>query len=214
MRAEDIRDQESLKAWLETQPRGASVAIAYRAAMRVFPIWGAAINEQWHLDLDASMLIAFRTGLFTATSHGAEPLSETLLGNSISIGFSLARASWSASDRGSGWAKSEDEAFRATSHAVLSASSAARTVSVIDLSQDEIGAAELAARAVSYAADAAYSVTSSEPDKARASHQDIWRRTKSDAKLIEKGSNPSLYPLWEGVLVGWILDKKSKCSRI
>ncbi|MEX0283119.1 MAG: hypothetical protein AB3N23_00760 [Paracoccaceae bacterium] len=34
-----VTDEESLRAWLETQPQEVSVAIAIRAATRVFPLW-------------------------------------------------------------------------------------------------------------------------------------------------------------------------------
>ncbi len=38
-KARDIRDEDSLKAWLETQPREVSALIASRAALRVMPVW-------------------------------------------------------------------------------------------------------------------------------------------------------------------------------
>jgi len=43
MDASDIKDEASLKAWLETQTRAVAVTIAHRAAMRVLPAyWDAA----------------------------------------------------------------------------------------------------------------------------------------------------------------------------
>jgi hypothetical protein len=45
----EIRDEASLEAWLKGRPRGDAQIIAFRAAARVFPLWGSAMKEKWAL---------------------------------------------------------------------------------------------------------------------------------------------------------------------
>lgn len=54
MRAEDITDEKSLRAWLETRPRADAVAIAHRAAMRMFPLW-AILDQRLKDNFDLSV---------------------------------------------------------------------------------------------------------------------------------------------------------------
>jgi hypothetical protein len=43
----EITDEASLEAWLKTRPRRDAEIIAFRAAARVFPLWGRAMEEEW-----------------------------------------------------------------------------------------------------------------------------------------------------------------------
>ncbi|VVT19829.1 conserved hypothetical protein [Roseovarius sp. EC-HK134] len=56
-----IRDQASLKEWLEDQPREVAVWIASRAAARVLPIWWEAVlSEDWANEANLTVLPALR----------------------------------------------------------------------------------------------------------------------------------------------------------
>ncbi|BBU57359.1 hypothetical protein KU6B_36240 [Mameliella alba] len=67
MKAEEIKDRETLEAWLRERPRRDAVVIAHRAALRVLPIWGAAMGEDWAWQEGISFLPALRGGLVTST---------------------------------------------------------------------------------------------------------------------------------------------------
>jgi hypothetical protein len=43
----EITDEASLEAWLKTRPSEDAEIIAFRAAARVFPLWGRAMEEEW-----------------------------------------------------------------------------------------------------------------------------------------------------------------------
>jgi len=68
----DIKDRESLKAWLEDQPREVSVWIAFRAAARVLPLWwDAVLREEWARDLDVTALPVLRITLISVVAATA-----------------------------------------------------------------------------------------------------------------------------------------------
>ena len=60
MDIDDIKDRESLEAWLKTRPREDAVAIAHRAALRVFPLFGRAMGEDLARKYEFSCLLIFR----------------------------------------------------------------------------------------------------------------------------------------------------------
>ncbi|WP_297768388.1 hypothetical protein, partial [uncultured Roseovarius sp.] len=54
----DIKDRESLEAWLKDQPRESAVWIAFRAAARVLPVWwDAVLTEEWARERDLTALL-------------------------------------------------------------------------------------------------------------------------------------------------------------
>ncbi|MGR3547401.1 MAG: hypothetical protein ACU0CB_02750 [Roseovarius sp.] len=64
-----IRDQASLKEWLEDQPREVAVWIASRAAARVLPIWWQAVlTEDWANEANLTVLPALRRLLTSSVS--------------------------------------------------------------------------------------------------------------------------------------------------
>lgn len=56
----EIRDRESLEAWLKTRPREDAVTIAHRAAMRVAPLWVAAMGHDAVLKADVTGVTILR----------------------------------------------------------------------------------------------------------------------------------------------------------
>ena len=65
----DIRDQESLEAWLEDQPREVAVWIASRAAARVMPVWwDAVLTEDWARERDLTALPVSRSVLISSVA--------------------------------------------------------------------------------------------------------------------------------------------------
>ena len=65
----DIRDETSLEAWLENQPRKVAVRIASRAAQRVLPLlWSAILAENWGRRGDLTALAALRSNLISSVA--------------------------------------------------------------------------------------------------------------------------------------------------
>jgi hypothetical protein len=68
----DIKDAESLQAWLEetSQPQAACVALAHRAAMRVMPIvadYFMRTDQHSTLPVLRALLVSLGSGLIRAT---------------------------------------------------------------------------------------------------------------------------------------------------
>ncbi len=73
--ASEIMDEKTLRAWLEGRPQTDSVAIALRAALRVFPIWAAAMDERWAQELDLTSLTVLRCALAVGVYIGETTLT-------------------------------------------------------------------------------------------------------------------------------------------
>lgn len=68
MKAEHIKDRETLEALLRGRPWRASIVIAHRATLRVLPRWGAAMGEDWARKGDLTVLPLLRCGLISAVA--------------------------------------------------------------------------------------------------------------------------------------------------
>lgn len=55
-----ITDEASLETWLKTRPRRDAEIIAFRAAARVFPLWGRAMEEEWAVNYKFTTLLILR----------------------------------------------------------------------------------------------------------------------------------------------------------
>ena len=107
----DIRDEESLKAWLKGQPREVAVWIAFRAAARVLPVWwDAVLTEDWAHEHDVTALpVLHALHISSITAH--------LLHDAI-LGASASKASAAADFAGE---TPEAQPAHAASHAAYAA---------------------------------------------------------------------------------------------
>ncbi|WP_296762985.1 hypothetical protein, partial [Sediminimonas sp.] len=63
----DIKDEDSLRAWLEDQSREVSVWIASRAAARLLPVWWDAVLD-WAYEEDLTALPVLRSLLIASVA--------------------------------------------------------------------------------------------------------------------------------------------------
>lgn len=63
----EITDEASLEAWLKTRPRKDAEIIAFRAAARVFPLWGRAMEEEWAVNGSLSAIHFLRPLLMSGS---------------------------------------------------------------------------------------------------------------------------------------------------
>lgn len=76
-----ITSEEELEAWLKTRPSEDAKIIAHRAALRVFPNWGRAIDGYWGWEMNLTALPVLRTILASWVENklpDPEPKSATL----------------------------------------------------------------------------------------------------------------------------------------
>ncbi|WP_043137914.1 hypothetical protein [Mameliella alba] len=170
MKAEEIKDRETLEAWLRGRPRRDSIVIAHRAALRVLPVWGAAMGEDWARKRDWTVLPLLRCAL---VSHLASHAT-----NVDFAGFAVA-ADDSAADI---WASalnigrnSPGSGASAAADAIQSGYQAVQLVGGASI--------ETVARVIR---------TAEQLDESRS----ILSATKLDARSLEEGKKLSTCPLW------------------
>jgi hypothetical protein len=173
VRASEIRDEATLRAWLEGRPQKDAVAIANRAALRVFPLWAAEMGRDWVSDRSLTALSVLQVPL-TLGVYLENPTKEV-------------RAAAAAGARAAALAAPRPtSAPRAAAWAARAAALAARSVA-----SSATRAALTAARAASGAASAA---TFAGPAAATATAK--WRAVSADAEGLEAGADVRSAPLW------------------
>lgn len=163
----DIRDQDSLEAWLEDQPREVSVWIASRAAARVLPLWwDAVLREDWALETDVTAL----------------PVLRNILVSSVAV---------VGPNEGSMTAFYADVAVAGAAIRYASANDATAYADATDYATD---AAAAAAEALAYP-DAATTAVAAAAD-ANANAPTTWYAVRTDAGQVTDGAFPDALPLW------------------
>src|SRR6056297_2331593 len=169
----DIRDRESLEAWLEDQPREVAVWIASRAAARALPIWWQAVLiEDWARKRDLAALPVLRCLLKTVVFA---KMSKNDLAMAATQAFAAAKAMDSISDSGSAIA------LAATINAAASASRSVDTDAAV------ANAAAQSAKIMHSASTGAAVVVAAEA---------AWTAVETDAKNSLDGVLPNSIPLW------------------
>lgn len=88
MNASDIKDEETLEAWLETRPQADSAALAHRTALRVAPLWLSAMDKDWALSGKLTALPVLRLNLAIGATRMYPTLAAQDVAGSASVAFS------------------------------------------------------------------------------------------------------------------------------
>ncbi len=198
----DLKNNDALRAWLRTQPREVSVALAARAALRVLPILLTAERKGYMRDV---VLPVFRAAA-VAWAAGKYPARETELAAAAAAYAAYAAAAPGAADA---------YAAACAADAAYAADAAAYAAAVAAHAADAAYAAAAAALAVRgdaahivdatafgfghlvSAARAAAAVSAAAAGRAAGSF--FWSALSADATRLEDGATASVIagsPLW------------------
>ena len=180
MDIDDIKDRESLEAWLKTRPREDAAAIAQRAALRVFPLFGRAMQEDWargsSLTSSPFLRLVFVSGV--ACKYPTVEIR--------AAAFAAAADSTAANAAFSGAAAADNAA--ATSSANAAANAAFSALSAAAAAGANY-AAPRSANAVAFSA-ATNSIA-------------VWNGVRTDASVIIRTNDVLQLPLWPDTPPDW-----------
>ena len=190
MKIEDIKDEQTLRAWLNARPEETrqtdAIAIAQRCALRVLPFFGRAMHEPWATESGVTALSVLRQLLSFAV---ARKFSTPALMAASASAFGAASASASAAASASGLDAVYASAAALAVSAALNAS-AARTSAAfwaeLRLDADMLQAALDPAITTIVTAALAFNKT----------HPALWAELRLDAKAVQDGGDPAAGPLW------------------
>ena len=179
--AAEIRDEASLRAWLEGRPREDAVAIAARAALRVLPNYQETAVES---PLKAEFTEMALLQLCIVPSVAAARLT-------LGVKAASAATARAASSAHSAIGYPGTRVAVAAKTAARAADAAAATVST-----EDFAVAASAARSAACSADSASSASGGFANAVATN--DAWTEVVVDAVEIEAGRSPFRRPLWHG----------------
>ncbi len=186
MDLEDIKDGESLSAWLDARPeatrRSDAVGVAERCALRVFPLFGLETDQSSENKQDFTAPPVLRLNLTSGVSRNYPT-------HGIKEAIDAARIAYADS----------------------SAASAARAAA--DNALDRAVAVHLGAASAATAAVAASREATSDGSKAFAAPV-MWEQVRQDARLLERGEDPFTVPLWSSAPPNWFTQADARTRAI
>lgn len=171
----EIKDKETLEAWLQGRPREDAVAVAARAALRALPIyWNWSLSERAR-EVGLTALPVLRSALTTCVA-------------AVSPALRLKKI---AADATAYTYDAGDHADHAAHSANIAVFIAAEVADVADAVHVTTNAAYAVAYAVADATNAvARAATYSAVDAA------VWRSVLADCDGLKKGEDIFTFPLW------------------
>lgn len=190
----DIEDKDSLRAWLENQPREVSVWIAFRAAARALPVWwGGVLSEEWAQQLDLTSLAVLHALLVSAVA------SRDTRTNQLKIAHAAHAARARTFDEAATTRGTIASVAVRASRAALMSAFAVRTMPSREGRAHTGDAVEYAASA---AADAAARSAVADIDAKAAfdaTDELVWKSVRTDATKASQGQLPDALSLWHDV---------------
>ena len=191
MKADEIKDDESLMAWLSARPKEDAIAIAIRSALRVFPLWLAELDAHWARSAELSELPPLRLFLASGVARRS-PAPDTR-----DAAIAASAADFAAR---SGAMTTSQASSRAANSAAAAAFRVMETVTGANASAAAVAASlvtKSSAIAVGKAGETAY-------DTYNASDQtSFWLQISLDAQILSLGDDPFTAPLWSSTPPDW-----------
>lgn len=194
MDVSEIRDKDTLEAWLESRPRQNSILIAERAASRVFPLWGREMGRDWARERHLTALPVCRRFVIlrVARKYPTRKVQDA-------TGRSLAAV------------HAATLAAANTSLATATATLAVDAASMRATAARSYAAA--AARAANTARAAAAAATVSRVSASAAANL-VWTLIKSDCAMLVAGMDPTTTPLWPDGPPDWFTEADQETRAI
>ncbi|RUS59950.1 hypothetical protein EGN72_11710 [Pseudorhodobacter sp. E13] len=198
MKASDIKDEDSLRLWLDARPLAETITISQRVALRVAPVWFAAMETAWDNEGKFSNLAHLRL-LITAVATGANQTQTMIRVGQVVFNTAISRLAFSSRIANpvkvpiSGPDQSDLEpAWAARAAAGYALKLAFDPTSAILRSSDLV----FAARAAS-----------------RLNFKGVWERIKLDCAKMEEGQALDGVPLWGSISNPFQVEMKRTRTR-
>ena len=208
--AAEITDEKTLRAWLETRPRADAVAIAWRAAARVFPLWARAMGMEWARKRELTALPVLRVSLTSGVARNYPTPEVRAAARAVDA------AAASAAARAVVAFDADADAFDAAAADARAAAAVAARAAFADADADASAAARAAAAAASAAARAAaraaFAAASAGARAAFASA--AWNSIRADAIEAEAGQDLFTRPLWPQTPPEWFTKADAETRAI